>query len=441
MPNKICIRKETKNRWERRTPLTPDNVMRLRNDQEISVAVEPSDLRVFPDEEYTDAGAELTQDLSRCDIILGIKEIPVPDILEGKTYLYFSHTIKGQKQNMRMLEKLVERKCTLIDYEKITDEKGRRLIFFGWYAGAAGVIDTLWAAGRRLEWEGVRNPFSSIMTAHEYADLQDAREHMAQVGRLIATYGIPYNIRPFVVGITGTGNVSRGAQEILDLLPVVNVKPEELPLLKKRKDSGNVVYKVVFDEKDMYVPIEEGTVFDLKDYYNNPKRYRSRFIDYIPYMSAIINCVYWDARYPRLLTKAQVKELYSGHMSPKLRIIGDISCDIEGSMEVTIKPTTPDSPVFVYDPWEDKDIPGWKGTGPVVMAVENLPAEVPREATEYFGGKLMEFIPFLANAGLDGEVEDLKLPKPLLNALILFKGQFTENFRYMQEYLKGGAGK
>ncbi|MDG6225122.1 MAG: bifunctional lysine ketoglutarate reductase /saccharopine dehydrogenase family protein [Candidatus Thermoplasmatota archaeon] len=435
MPNKICIRKETKNRWERRTPLTPDNVLRLRNDQDISVAVEPSDLRVFPDEEYSDAGAELTHDLSGCDIILGIKEVPIHDILEGKTYLFFSHTIKGQKHNMRMLEKLVERKCTLIDYERITDERNRRLIFFGWHAGAAGVIDTLWAAGRRLEWEGVRNPFSSIMTAHEYSDLQGAREHMAQVGRLIATYGIPYSVRPFVVGITGTGNVSRGAQEMLDLLPVVNVKPEELPLLKKRKDTGNVIYKVVFEEKDMYSPVEKGAAFDLQDYYDHPQGYMSRFIDYVPYMSAIINCVYWDPKYPRLLTKTQVKDLYSGHMSPKLRVIGDISCDIEGSMEVTIKPTIPDSPVFIYDPWEDKDIPGWKGTGPVVMAVENLPAEIPLEASEYFGGKLMEFIPFLANAAFDGELKDLKLPKPLMNALILFKGDFTESYRYMEDLL------
>jgi len=439
MANAIGIRKETKNRWERRAPLSPDNVLRLTNDMEVEIYIQPSDLRVFSDEEYISSGARITQDLSECRIVLGIKEIPVHDIEQGKTYLFFSHTIKGQKHNMRMLEKLVERKCTLIDYEKITDEKGRRHIFFGWHAGAAGIIDTLWAAGRRLEWEGVRNPFSSIMTAHEYSDLQDAREHMAQVGRLIATYGIPYSVRPFVIGFTGSGNVSKGAQEILDLLPVISVKPEELPLLKKRKDTGNVVYKVVLDEKDMFVPMEEGKSFDLQEYYDHPERYRSKFQDYVPYLSIIVNCIYWDSRYPRLVTKDLLKDLYSGHMSPKLRIIGDISCDIEGSIEATIKPTTPDSPLFVYDPWEDSEIPGWKGTGPVIMAVENLPAEVPKEATEYFGDKLDDFVPFLANANFDGDLPDLKLPKPLMNGLILFKGEFTERFAYMEKYISTGG--
>jgi len=435
MKNRIGIRKETKNRWERRAPLTPDNVMRLVNDFDIQVKVEPSDLRVFADEEYLRAGADVGPGMEDCDIILGIKELPVQDILPGKTYLFFSHTIKGQKHNIRMLEKLVERRCTLIDYEKITDENGKRLIFFGWHAGAAGAIDSLWAAGRRLEWEGVRNPFASIMTAHEYLDLHQAREHMASVGRLIATYGIPYSVRPFVIGLTGNGNVSRGAQEMLDLLPVIDVRPEELSQLKKRKDSGNVIYKVVFEEKDLYEPIEPGTPFSLRDYYDNPQRYRSKFGDHIQYLSMVLNCVYWDTRYPRLVTKDMLKEMYSGHMSPKLRVIGDISCDIEGSIEAMVKPTTPDSPVFVYDPWEDRDIPGWKGTGPVIMSVDNLPAEIPKEATEYFGGKLNEFIPLLAQSDLDGGYEELRIPRPLRNGMVLLRGEFTPPFRYMERYL------
>jgi saccharopine dehydrogenase (NAD+, L-lysine-forming) len=439
MPNVIGIRRETKNRWERRAPLTPDNVRRLTQDLDIKFVYEPSDLRIFLDEEYTDAGASPCPDLESCDIILGIKEVPVHDIIPGKVYAYFSHTIKGQPHNMRMLEKLVERKCTLIDYEKVTDEKGKRLIFFGWHAGAAGIIDSLWAIGRRLEWEGVRNPFSSIMTMHEYNDLQEAREHMAQVGRLITTYGIPYSIRPFVIGITGSGNVSKGAQEILDLLPVIDVKPEELPQLKKRKDSGKSIYKVVFDEKDMFAPRDKGNPFNLEDYYSRPEKYYSRFIDYVPYLSVIVNCIYWEAKYPRLLTRSQIKEMFSGHMSPKLRVIGDISCDIEGSIEATIKPTTPDSPVFVYDPWEDKDVPGWKGTGPVIMAIENLPAEVAKEATEYFGEKLQSFVPHLANANFQGDLSSLRLPKPLMKAIILYKGQFTEPYRYMEAFLKKGA--
>ncbi len=440
MPNVIGIRRETKNRWEKRAPLTPDNVRRLTQDHSVQVIFEPSDLRIFLDEEYIDAGAR-PEVLERADIILGVKELAIPDIIPGKTYAFFSHTIKGQPHNMRMLEKLMERKCTLLDYEKITDEKGKRLIFFGWHAGAAGIIDTLWALGRRLEWEGVRNPFSSIMTMHEYNDLQDAREHMAQVGRLITTYGIPYSIRPLVLGFTGSGNVSKGAQEILDLLPVVNVSPEELPQLKKRKDSGKSIYKVVFDEKDMFAPNDKGAPFNLEEYYARPEKYYSRFIEYVPYLSLIVNCIYWEAKYPRLLTKAQLRDLYSGHMSPKLRVIGDISCDIEGSIEATIKPTTPDSPVFIYDPWEDRDVPGWKGTGPVIMAIENLPAEVAKEATEYFGDKLQPFVHHLANANFSDDLSSLKLPTPLMKAIILYKGELTEGYRYLEKYVHKGAAK
>ncbi|RLF57854.1 MAG: hypothetical protein DRN37_05805 [Thermoplasmata archaeon] len=437
-PNRIGIRRESKNRWERRAPLTPIHVQRLVNDQDIDFTVQPSDLRIFPTDDYERAGAVIDEELNDVDIIMGIKEIPISELVPGKTYMFFSHTIKGQKHNMPMLTKLMELKCTLIDYEKIVDEQGRRLIFFGWHAGIAGMVDALWTVGRRLEWEGVRNHFSSIMKAHEYGDLPNIREHISAIGRLIATYGIPYSLRPFVIGRAGAGNVSKGAQEILDLLPVKEVKPAELPSLSKRKDAGNVIYKVIFNEWDMVEPIEPGHEFDLQDYYNNPQKYRSRFFDYIPYLSMLMNCIYWDSRYPRLLTKDQIRELYHDHRSPKLRVIGDISADIEGAIEATVRATTPEDPVFVYDPWEDKGIPGWKGTGPVIMAVDNLPCEIPKESSEYFGDKLKEFIPGLAAADLDSDYPELVLPKPVKDAVILFKGEFTENFAYMERFVEGG---
>ncbi|MGA1793869.1 MAG: bifunctional lysine ketoglutarate reductase /saccharopine dehydrogenase family protein [Thermoplasmatota archaeon] len=436
MKNRIGIRRESKNRWEMRAPLTPEHVRRLVNDYDIGFTVQPSDLRTFHSEDYKEAGAKVDEDLKSAEIILGIKEIPLHEIEPGKTYLFFSHTIKGQPHNMPMLRKLMELKCTLFDYEKIVDEKNRRLIFFGRHAGLAGMVDTLWVLGRRLEWEGVRNPFSSVMKAHEYGDLSSIREHVSSVGRLIATHGIPYSLRPFVIGIAGAGNVSQGAQEILDLLPVKEVKPSELPNLKKRKDAGTNIYKVIFNEWDIVEPVEEGKEFDLQDYYDNPERYRPKFEKYTPYLHVLMNCIYWDARYPRLITKEMTKKLYSDHRSPNLRIIGDISCDIEGGIEATIRSTTPESPVYVYDPWEDKAIPGWKGTGPVILAVDNLPCEIPVEASEYFGDKLKEFIPSLAGTDLDSGIESLKLPLPILKSLILYKGELTEQYRYLERYLK-----
>lgn len=436
MGNRIGIRREDKNRFEKRAPLSPEHVMRLKNDHGVEFCVQASELRIYPDEEYAGKGASISNEISGCDVILGVKEVSIHEIHPGKVYMFFSHTIKGQKKNMKMLRKLVEKKVTLIDFEKIVDETGRRLIFFGWHAGAAGLIDSMWALGRRLEWEGVRNPFSSIMPAHEYGTLPEAREHIASVGRLIGTYGIPYSIRPLVVGITGYGNVSKGAQEILDLMPVKEVNPEELPNLRKRADSGNCIYKVVFKESDMVEPVDPEAEFDLQDYYDHPEKYRSKFHRYVPYMTLMLNCIYWDPRYPRLLTKAEIKDLYSDIRSPKLRVIGDISCDIEGAVESTLHATTTDSPTFVYDPWEDRAVPGWKGTGPVIMAVDNLPCELPRASTEYFGDSLRDFIPALSRADFSVDYDDLDLPGPVKSGIVLYKGEFTEKFRYMKEFLE-----
>lgn len=434
--NRIGIRRESKNRWERRSPLTPEHVLRLVNDHEIDFRIQPSDLRAFPNEEYENAGAKTDEEMNEVDIILGIKEVPVSELVPGMTYMFFSHTIKGQKNNMPMLKKIIELGCTLIDYEKIVDEKNRRLIFFGWHAGVAGMVDTLWALGRRLEWEGLRNPFSSVMKAHEYGELPNIREHISSIGRMIATYGFPYSMRPCVIGIAGAGNVSKGAQEMLDLLPVKEVNPAELPDLNKRKDSGNYIYKVIFNEWDLVEPTDGNSEFDLQEYYGHPERYRSVFHGYTPYLTVLMNCIYWDPRYPKLLTKDQILNLYQDHRSPKLRVIGDISCDVNGAVESTIKTTTPEDPVYVYDPWEDSTIPGWKGTGPVVMAVDNLPCEIPRESTEYFGDKLKEFIPKLANADLNASFGELNLPKPIKDAVIVYRGQITEKYQYMKEFVK-----
>jgi alpha-aminoadipic semialdehyde synthase len=253
---------------------------------------------------------------------------------------------------------------------------------------------------------------------------------------MIATYGFPYSMRPFVIGIAGAGNVSKGSQEILDLLPVKEVNPAELPDLNKRKDSGNFIYKVIFNEWDIVEPVEEGKDFDLQEYYDHPERYRSNFARYIPYLSVLMNCIYWEPRYPRLLKKDQIKELYQDHRSPKLRIIGDISCDIDGAIEATVKATSPEDPIYVYDPWEDSVIPGWKGTGPVILPVDNLPCEIPKESSEYFGDKLKEFLPQLANLDLSLSFEELNLPKPIREATILYKGKITEKYDYMKEFVK-----
>ena len=170
----IGIRGEDKNRWERRAPLTPDHVRELASDHGIAVRVEPSLQRIFPDRDYADAGAGISRDLDGCRVILGVKEVPASKLLPEKTYAFFPHVTKGQEANMPMLRRLMELGCTLIDYELIVDRRGRRLIFFGRHAGYAGMIDSLWALGQRLAWEGFATPLEEIRLAHQYASLDEA---------------------------------------------------------------------------------------------------------------------------------------------------------------------------------------------------------------------------------------------------------------------------
>ncbi|MCK4392944.1 hypothetical protein KAX17_08570, partial [Candidatus Bipolaricaulota bacterium] len=264
MTQRVGIRREDKYPWERRVPLIPQDVKKLVEKDRLEIVAQRSQKRIFTDEEYRQLGIEVAEDLSSCPIIVGIKEIPIPVLEKGKTYVFFSHTIKGQSYNMAMLSRMLELRCTLIDYEKVTDEDGRRLIFFGNYAGLAGMIDTLWAFGKRLAWEGIPNFFEGVNRALDYRDLAAAKEAIRRVGERIADTGLPEAITPLVVGFAGYGNVSRGAQEILALLPVCEIAPEELRTLHKEKETSNrVVYKVVFKEEDMVKRVDSKRPFDL----------------------------------------------------------------------------------------------------------------------------------------------------------------------------------
>ncbi len=425
----VGIRKEDKSKWERRTPLVPDDVKELVN-KGIEFIVEPSPIRIFPDEEYERAGAKLSQDLSQADVILGVKEIPPEKLLPEKVYMFFSHTIKGQPYNMPMLRRLLELGDTLIDYERIVDEKGRRLIFFGTFAGYAGAIDTLWALGRRLEEEGLSTPFSRIKPAHSYSSLKEAREEILGVSREIEEKGLAKELLPFVVGFAGYGNVSKGAQEIFDLLPTREVEPEELGNLKP---DPYTIYKVVFKEWHMVEPLQGE--FDLQDYYKNPEKYRGVFSKYLPHLTVLINAIYWDARYPRLATKEDLKKLYNN--SPKLKVIGDISCDIEGAIEATVKCTDPDAPVFVYDVDKDEALDSFTGKGPLILAVDILPSELPREASIHFSHVLKGFIPHIASADYTVPFENLNLPPELKRAVIVYRGELTPDYKYLEKFIKG----
>jgi alpha-aminoadipic semialdehyde synthase len=431
------IRREDKNEWERRTPLTPQHVKELREKHGVKFVVQPSAIRVYADTEYNDAGARLDDDLSSCDAVFAVKEIPVKYLQPDKTYVFFAHVIKGQSYNMPMLKKLMELGCNLIDYEKVMDDNGRRLIFFGRHAGIAGAIETLCALGQRLKSEGIDTPFTQVKRAYEYRDMRDIEQSLKAAGELIARDGLPGELTPLVIGIAGYGNVGGGAREIIDILPHLDVKASELAGLARQENARNdLVYKVVFKEEDMVEPVLPEGEFLLQDYYDHPEKYRGRFESYLPCLTVLINTIYWEAQYPRLVTNQALKELFSGPERPRLRVIGDISCDIEGAIEATVRSTEPENPCYVYNPADGTTLDGCEGDGVVIMAVDHLPCEIPAESSADFSRVLESFVAPVVEADYSKSFDELVLPPEIKRALILHRGRFTPDYKYLGEFVK-----
>jgi alpha-aminoadipic semialdehyde synthase len=430
----IGIRREDKNIWEKRTPLIPVDVKELIENYGIKVLVQPSEIRIFNDQEYAQNGAEISEDLSKASFIFGVKEIPPEKILPEKTYVFFAHVIKGQKHNMPMLKRLMELKCNLIDYERIVDEQGRRLIFFGKYAGYAGLMETFHALGKKLDLMGIKNPFSKIEQPYKYKSVEEAKEALNEIKDEILKDGLADEILPLTVGFAGYGNVSKGAQEFFDILPYKEISPDELlqnyETLKKEKHS---LIKIVFKEKDT-VRRKEGE-FNLNEFFSNPEYYESIFEKYLPKLRVLLNCIFWTERYPRLVTKKYI--LGNPEISKSLFVIGDISCDIEGAIEITYKATQPDVPCFTFNPYENKYSDDVQKEGIVVMAVDNLPCEFSREASSEFSKVLKNFIPQMLQNHFDKEFSELNLPYPIKKAIILHKGKLTEEYKYIEKYLEG----
>lgn len=435
MKNRIGIRLEDKNKWERRVPIVPMDVASLVREHGINISVQSMGNRAFSDGEYLAIGADVRPHLDDCPVILGIKEMPREFFERGKTYAFFSHVIKGQEHNMDMLQRLMDMECNLLDYEKITDDDGNRLIFFGSEAGQAGMIDTLWALGQRLVEKGIHNPFTGVRQATGYRGLTYAESAIEQVGADIVANGVPDEIHPVIFGFAGYGHVSRGAQGILNFLPVIEISPDEL--LNPGPDtfsSKNHVYKAVFYEQHMVDPVSDDMVFVLQDYYDHPEKYKGVFAKFVPHLTVLMNCIYWTEDYPRLVTKELINEMYT-QGDPKLVMIGDISIDVEGAIEVSVKATDSGNPVYVYDVDSDTAIDGVVGNGPVILAVDNLPCELPREASTRFSESLRDYIPNLAATDFTVGFKELDLIPALKRAIIVYHGRLVPDFEYIQEFL------
>lgn len=433
----IGIRRADKNKWEKRTPLIPEDVKYLKEEFGIQTLIQPSTIRAYTNEQYSSAGAEVIEDIHSANTIFAVKEIPLHFYRKGKTYIFFSHTIKGQAYNMPLLKKMMELKCSLIDYERIVDESNRRLLFFGRYAGIAGMVETLHALGEKLKLKGFHTPFEKIKQAYQYDSVEEAKDVLVSIGNEIKSNGIPNELQPLVVGFAGYGNVSQGAQEILDLLPVKEIKPNELVNLNhfSKDELSKNLFKVVFKEEYLAKP-KTGN-FNLQDYYDHPENYESKFEEYLPYLSVLVNCIYWTDRYPRLVTKDYLMNEAVKKPPKKISVIGDISVDINGAIEITHKATDPGNAFFTYYPSSDTFEDGIQKNGITVMAVDNLPCEFPKESSKEFSSVLKKYVPEIVNENFNKPFEELSLSYPIKKALILQNGELTKDYLYIKKYLIG----
>jgi len=254
----IGIRREDKRVWERRTPLVPAAVRKL-VDQGIPIVVQRSENRCYPDTEFAAAGAELVDDIDVADVILGVKEVPVDKVAANKTYYIFSHTMKGQPYNMPLLRRFLDRGCTLLDYELVTNDAGVRTVAFGRHAGLAGAIDTLHALGHRFTQRGHDTPFADLNPALHYGSVDKARAAIEQAGQRIAKNGLPPEVSPLAIGVTGEGGkVWGGAMEVLNFLPTRAVEAEDLAQqMKEFSGRAHEIWTVSYGPHDLVEPIDD----------------------------------------------------------------------------------------------------------------------------------------------------------------------------------------
>ncbi|MBX2811362.1 MAG: hypothetical protein KTR25_06120 [Myxococcales bacterium] len=422
---RIGIRREDKSPWEARIPLVPSHITELTK-QGIEVWIQPSTRRVFRDEELLAAGATITEDLGPCPVIMGVKEIPIECLEAKKIYIFFSHTIKGQKQNMPMLRRLQTLGCSLIDYERIVDEEGRRLVSFSRFAGLAGFLDALWLYGQRLNTGGKKTPLSFLQQSLHYDSLSEAKKHLEHVAGLCRR---DTAFDGLTIAVTGLGRVGRGFVEMARYLEPKVVAPQQLPHCPR--NNGFCI--ALFDIPDLVEHVG-GSPVDPTEYRNRPDLYRSIFNEYLPHVDMLANGIYWEEPYPRIVTKKAIKQSWSED-TLRLQLIADISCDIGGSIELTSKAGDPGEPSFVYHPETESSVDGIDGAGVVVMANDILPTEFPRESSRAFSDALVPFVPSIARLSSEKSWDALHLPSPLKRAVVMHQGSLAENYEYMRNFL------
>ncbi|XP_015187447.1 PREDICTED: alpha-aminoadipic semialdehyde synthase, mitochondrial [Polistes dominula] len=440
----IAIRREDQSVWERRAPLAPSNVRRLVR-AGVKVIVQPSNRRAYPVQTYQAAGALVQEDISSASVIFGVKQVPVDHLIPNKTYCFFSHTIKAQENNMPLLDAILEKNIRLLDYEKLTDHNGQRVVAFGKYAGVAGMVNILHGLGLRLLALGHHTPFMHIGPAHNYRDSAMARQSIRDAGYEIALGAMPKSIGPLTFVFTGSGNVSQGGQEVFQELPHEFVPPEMLRKVAEHGDTTKIYACEV--RRRHHLERKEGGGFDSDEYVKHPERYISTFSKKIaPYTSVIINGIYWAVDSPKLLTIPDAKYLLRPANTPWLPIsvgapalphrmlaICDISADPGGSIEFMNECTTIDTPFCLYDADRNKDTKSFKGPGVLVCSIDNMPTQLPKESTDFFGNLLYPYALEIIMSDAKKPLEEHNFSPVVNDAIIASNGKLTPNFEYIQE--------
>jgi saccharopine dehydrogenase (NAD+, L-lysine forming) len=398
---KLGIIREGKVPPDKRVPLTPKQCKQVEQlFPQVKVVVQTSPVRAFTDKQYTDERVEIVSDLSDCDIIMGVKEVNKSDLIPNKKFLFFSHTIKKQPYNRDLLRAILDKNIQLIDYEVLKNSDNKRIIGFGRYAGIVGAYN-----GFRTF--GLKNRLYDLKPAYACADRVDMENELAKVI-------LPADTR---IVLTGFGRVGNGAREIMKLVPITEVKPAEF--LAQQFDHPVFTHLEVND----YFERMDGTPFDKKTFYEAPELFQSAFQAYAKHANMYIACHYWSNKSPFILTNEHLK-------TSKLTVVADVSCDIAGPIACTIRPSIIADPIFGYSiaTGEEAD---WMNEGVVaVMAVDNLPCELPLDASEDFGNELIaQVFPALFGEDPTGIIERG-------SETDLF-GKLTPNFAYLQDYVNG----
>ncbi|XP_055298286.1 alpha-aminoadipic semialdehyde synthase, mitochondrial isoform X4 [Sitodiplosis mosellana] len=440
----IAIRREDQSVWERRAPFAPHHVKRLVK-KGVSVLVQPSNRRAYPMQSYLEAGAMIREDISDASVIFGVKQVPIDALIPEKTYCFFSHTIKAQESNMPLLDAILEKNIRLIDYERIIDESGQRQVAFGRYAGVAGMINILHGLGLRLLALGHHTPFTHIGPPHNYRNSSMARQAVRDCGYEIALGLMPRSIGPLTFIFTGSGNVSQGAKEVFQDLPIEYVAPETLRKVSEH-GSQSKVYGCEVSRAD-HLERREGGGFDPQEYIEFPERYISTFSTKIaPYASVVVNGIYWAVGSPKLLTIPDAKTLLRPANTPwlpyslgapplphRMLAICDISADPGGSIEFMNECTNIDTPFCLYDADRNKDTKSFAGPGVLVCSIDNMPTQLPLESTDLFGDLLLPHTVDILQSDARKPLESHKFSFPVHSSIVASNGKLTENFEYIAE--------